>query len=386
MSRWSLTPSGVALVAKLELRQRVRSSRWVIVLVLWFALIALITGLAFFAMGSQRSGPLLFSVVVFLVLTLGLLVAPALSATSVNGDRAAGTLATLQITLLSPAEIAVGKLLAAWTTALVFLATASPFLALALLLGRTSVLRVAVSLLMLALILLAVCAIALGWSAVCARTASSAVLTYLSVAGLAVFTLVFFGLSVPLVTTTDRVTVLQNPPGVMEQGVIPPGAEPGGEPEAQPGAEPDVAPGQEQLPIDRSRCVETTAERGQVHTEWTWWLLAANPYVVVADAAPRAPGPPSGGDVDPVTQMDEDVLSLIQAGARAARDGASGVVDECWAAYDQTASGLPEARNTSPIWPYGLVIILGLGAIGMVGAVRRLSTPVQRLARATRIA
>jgi ABC-type transport system involved in multi-copper enzyme maturation permease subunit len=368
VNRWSLTPSGVGLVAKLELRQRIRSSRWVIMLVLWFALIALITGLAFFAMGSQRSGPLLFSVVVFLVLTLGLLVAPALGATSVNGDRAAGTLATLQVTLLSPAEIAVGKLLAAWTTALVFLATASPFLALALLLGRTSVLRVVVSLLMLALILLAVCGIAIGWSAVCARTASSAVLTYLSVAGLAVFTLVFFGLSVPLVMTTDRVTVLQNPPG-LDSAVL----------------EPDE-PGQEQLPIDRSRCVETTAEREQVHTEWTWWLLAANPYVVVADAAPRLPKPQSGDGVAPVTGSDEDVLSLIQSGARAARDGASGVVDECWAAYAATSSGLPEAKNTSPIWPYGLVIILGLGGVGMTGAVRRLSTPVQRLSRGTRIA
>jgi hypothetical protein len=337
-------------------------------LVLWFALIALITGLAFFAMGSQRSGPLLFSVVVFLVLTLGLLVAPALSATSVNGDRAAGTLATLQITLLSPAEIAVGKLLAAWTTALVFLATASPFLALALLLGRTSVLRVVVSLLMLALILLAVCAIALGWSAVCARTASSAVLTYLSVAGLAVFTLVFFGLSVPLVMTEERVTVLQTPPE-WEAAMLKAGEE---------GREP---PG-----LDRSQCVATTGVRPQTHTEWTWWLLAANPYVVVADAAPGAPKPRMGDAVDPVTGTDEDVLSLIQRGARAARDGATGVSDECWAAYDPASSGLREAKNTSPIWPYGLVIILGLGGVGMTAAVRRLSTPVQRLSRGTRIA
>jgi hypothetical protein len=123
-----------------------------------------------------------------------------------------------------------------------------------------------------------------------------------------------------------------------------------------------------------------------VHTEWTWWLLAANPYVVVADAAPRAPELPPGAAGEQYVGMDEDVLSLIQSGARAARDGASGVVDECWAAYNEMTSGVPEAKNTSPIWPYGLVIILGLGGVGLVGAVRRLSTPVQRLSRGTRIA
>jgi hypothetical protein len=93
-----------------------------------------------------------------------------------------------------------------------------------------------------------------------------------------------------------------------------------------------------------------------------------------------------GDAVDPVTGTDEDVLSLIQRGARAARDGATGVSDECWAAYDPASSGLREAKDTSPIWPYGLVVILGLGGVGMTAAVRRLSTPVQRLSRGTRIA
>lgn len=355
MSRWSLHAPGVALVARLELMQRVRSSRWILMLALWFAVIALITGLAFFAMGADRSGPLLFSVVVFLVLTLGLLVAPALSATSVNGDRAAGTLAALQMTLLSPADIAVGKLLAAWATSLVFLATASPFLLLALAVGDTSVLRVLVTVVMLGLMLLAVCGIALGWSAVCARGASSAVLTYLSVAGLSVFTLVFFGLSVPLVITDDEVTVLQSPPGTQFQ----------------------------QEPVERGECVRTTGVREQVHTEWTWWLLAANPYVVVADAAPR---PPMPDPRDPYSGADEDVLSLIQMGVREARDGASGVVDECYVAWDDLNVAHSDPADTSPIWPYGLVIILGLGGLGLAAAVTRLSTPVARLPRGTRIA
>ena len=353
---WSLHGPGVRLVATLELRQRVRSSRWIVMLVLWFATIAVISGLTYAAIGSARSGPLMFSVVAFLVLTLGLLVAPALSATSVNGDRSAGTLATLQVTLLSPADIAVGKLLAAWATALVFLATAAPFLLWSLALGGTSPLRVLVTLVMLALMLLAVCGIALGWSAVCARAASSAVLTYLSVAGLCLFTLIFFGLSVPLVTTSDQVTVLTNPTDAELAGV---------------------------QPIDPSRCVPTPGVRQRMHTEWTWWLLAANPYVVVADAAPASPSVDSR---DPAySGQDEDVLRLIQLGVREARDGADHVVNECWASYGDT--GMPDdPADTSSIWPYGLTIILGLGALGLAGTVQRLRTPIHRLPRGTRVA
>jgi len=41
-------------------------------------------------------------------------VTPALTAQSINGDRERGTLATLQVTRLRPADIALGKLAAGW--------------------------------------------------------------------------------------------------------------------------------------------------------------------------------------------------------------------------------------------------------------------------------
>jgi len=288
---WALSRRGLTTVVRLELRQRVRSSRWLLMLGLWFVTIAVIFGLTLAVIGgSDDAGAYLFGAIAFLVLTLGLLVAPALSATSVNGDRASGTLATMQMTLLTPSEMAVGKLLAAWGTALVFLAVGSPFLLASLALGGTSLPRAVVTLVMLALILLTVCAIALGWSALTARLASSAVLTYLSVAFLCIGTLIFFGLSVPLVQTDDKVQVLTTPPGY------------------------DFS---SSTPLPRSECLVVTELRNRTHTEYTWWLLAANPYVVVADAAPRDPGT-------------EDVLSVIGQGARAARDGAKEPVDECY--------------------------------------------------------
>ena len=42
----------------------------------------------------------MYDVVVFFVLGLGMLVVPSLTATSINGDREQGVLATLQTTLL----------------------------------------------------------------------------------------------------------------------------------------------------------------------------------------------------------------------------------------------------------------------------------------------
>lgn len=147
--RWALSWHGVRTVAALELRQRVRSTRWIIALVVWTVVVGAITLLMFGALDAlfggiddvesdnSGRGPLLFAAVTFLVLGLGLLVTPTLSSTSVNGDRNAGTLATLQVTLLSPAEIALGKLLAAWAASCAFLVLSVPFLAMATAAGPT---------------------------------------------------------------------------------------------------------------------------------------------------------------------------------------------------------------------------------------------------------
>jgi ABC-type transport system involved in multi-copper enzyme maturation permease subunit len=163
---WRLGWSGVRTVAVLELRQRVRSTRWIVVLVVWVTVLAALTLLIRHAVHStlepvgqfgppdpqqvadaQRlAGATLFGIIFFLVLSLGGLVAPALTATSVNGDRAAGVLAALQTTLLTPAEIAVGKLAAAWATALALLVAASPFVLWAYVDGGTPAGRLATTL------------------------------------------------------------------------------------------------------------------------------------------------------------------------------------------------------------------------------------------------
>ncbi|NLT56945.1 MAG: ABC transporter permease subunit [Actinomycetales bacterium] len=378
---WRLSVRGVRTVAGLELRQRVRSTRWIAVLTIWAVLLGLLTTLIRVAVhlaadidaiapgvgGGEAAagdnvgdqiGRLMFGLIAFLVLSLGTLVAPALSATSINGDRTAGILAPLQTTLLSAAEIAVGKLVAAWTTALALLLTASPFILWTYLEGGTSPLRLLVTLGVLALTLLVVCAIGLGWSSVASRTSSSTVLTYLTIAVLGPGLPILFALCLPTVQQEETVRVRQ---------LVPAGL---------------------YLPADSApRCVESREQLSRTHTERIWWVLAPSPYVVVADAAPRP------GDED-TALSGWDPLTLIRDGVREARLGPAEVEDRCGDVAtttrpdggEDTARERREERNAlSAVWPYGLAANLLLGLGFTVTAITRLRAPIRRLPRGVRI-
>ncbi|WP_277211108.1 ABC transporter permease [Isoptericola croceus] len=363
-SDWSLSWQGVRTVAQLELRQRVRSTRWKIALVVWFVAVGLITLLTSGAvtmifddpsMGADGAGRTMFGVVVFFVLFLGLLVAPALTAPAINGDRSAGTLATLQATLLTPAEIVVGKLLAAWLAALAFLAASVPFIVWAFAVGGLPFWSLVSVLLMLGIVLGIVCAIGLGFSTLTAKTSGSAVLTYLTVGGLSVLTLVLFGLSVPLVTTTEQVRTWDVPVDYDWEDTEPP------------------------------ECEWRIQTQEVFHSERTWWLLAANPFVIVADAQPLAGTEEFENAADPLT--------LIQYGVRYARTGPAAEQDWCgdmWFSNGGDLTADPPVEEQQPsqslVWPWGLGIYVMLGAGGIVTAVRRLRIPVHRLPKGTRVA
>ena len=362
---WTLTWHGVRTVAELELRQRIRSTRWIVALVVWFVVVGAITGLVWLStrnvMGpgvgqdSQArnlQGPMMFGLVVFFVLFLGLLVAPTLSATSINGDRSAGTLAILQVTLLSPFEIVLGKLLASWVAALAFLVVSVPFIGIALGAGGTPVLAMFVCLGVLALLLAAVCAIGLGFSALISRTSGSAVLTYITVASLSALSPIVFGLT--YLTTTHDETV--------RVWTVPTGGWTGDTPPA---------------------CVWEDQVQPVTHTERTWWLLGINPFVIVADAAPQPkPETPNAISGDP--------LGSIRTGVRSLRAGPAHEIDQCWSERAQSKDYVsPVAKrdvDTSAVWPWGLGVNLLLGAAGVWVAVRRLRIPQRTLARGTRVA
>ncbi len=346
---WRLSSDGLRTVAWLELRRLMRARRWLVAWAVWTLLVTALCGLVVLStvtlggVVDSSTGTVLFGITVLVVLSFGLLVAPGLAATSINGDSRDGTLATMQATLLSPAEIAVGKLLAAWAGTLALLAGALPSLVVAFALGGTSLLRLLTITVLVGVSLAVVTAVGLGLSAVLSRPVASVVVSYVLAFCLAVVSPLLVPLSSGLLTTTQTVTYVE-PTGY------------------------DPVDGE---PLD---CVERQVRETVPRTDWTWWLLVASPYVVVADAAPVQPG----------RELDSDVLRGLGDVAREARLGPERVQDYCTDADEEARA--QERQALPPVWPWGIALYLltVLGAVAL--AVRRLRTPVGRLPVGQRIA
>lgn len=344
-----MSPAGIITVARLELMQRFRGPRWWIAFALWFLLVTGIFGLTWLALRQSdfEKGSTTFDVILFFVLGLSLLIMPALTATSVNGDRDAGVLATLQTTLLTASDIILGKLLASLAMALTFLALTLPYLFIAFLQGGVAPLAAARVLVVLVVILLVVCAVGLMFSTLTARPAGSAVLTYLTVAGMCVLTFILFVMTMPLVSQEEETRV---------HGQVA-------------GANPP-------------ECEERTEVRTVTHTERNWILLGLNPFIIVADAAPT--------DLEGLAESDVanegfTPMRYISYGTRLAKAGAPEVHDRCWS-DGAAASSEDRAVDEGPAWPIGLGVYALIGVGATLIAIRRVRTPIRRLPNGTRVA
>lgn len=353
-----MTGAGVATVARQEFRLRLRAGRWRWLLGAFFLVLLGFTVLLRAALAGVApqdvpyKGTVLYGGLVLFVLGLALLVVPALAAQSVNGDRERGTLATLQVTRLSAGDIALGKFAAAWGTALVFLALTFPLVAYAMTQDGVPFGRVVVVTGVLALLLGTVCAVSLYLSAALSRTTTSGVLAYLAVFALTVGTLIVFGLVTA--TTTETVTRTVGAP-------CPPG-------------DPLCIPGSGQQ----------TYEETRARTDRTWWLLAPNPFVVLADAAPQLPDEePSPGEVrTSVRARDLDPLGAI---GRTVRDLRTPPDDPGTARAPLTDGAVQQERGRA-VWPTGLAVDVLLGVGALVLTTRRLRTPTRTLPRGQRVA
>jgi ABC-2 type transport system permease protein len=343
--------SGVGTVISLELRQRVRGVAWYVLLGVFVALIALVTLLitiAFRGFGGEGSGGTVYSTIIYFVLLLGTLVAPALSGNAINGDRDSGTLATTQVTLIGTWQLVLGKFVAAWVTALAFLVAALPFIVFSALLGGLSPLTVLVSALVLAFELGFVAAIGVALSGIITRPLFSIVTTYLLVATLSIGTLIAFGLG-GVVIQTDRTTTSTYGIDYNARG-------------------------------EAIRCSEpTTSTYPTPRFDLFWGVLVANPYVLLADSVPTTfneAGSP------------EDLFGYIKAGVRSAQIPiVDTVYDEC-SDSPENAYKTPEEiiDSTVPGWFVGALIHLVLGGGALVWAKRRTDTPAGRLPRGSRVA
>ncbi len=409
MNAWRLSVNGLRTVTELELKQRIRSRRWIVALLVWFLVIGGITSLVILATSrlvdgqdsGQNQGPLAFALNVFFVLGMGLIIAPTFTATSINGDRNAGTLAILQATRLSAAEIAIGKLLAAWLTALVFLVVGLPFIAWSMVSGSISLWQVVACFAVVFMLVAVVCAIGLGWSALLSRPAGSTVMTYLSVVALTVISTFVMLILSPLVRSFEAVEVWGLPQEVADvyQSQIDrywmdnPAGDGSGLP---------------QPPVEE--CTWNTQWVTNVHMERIWWITAINPFVVVSDAAPL----PSEAyaDLRKYASGSGDPLAMIRLAVRELAVPPGNERDDCIELYARagynvdygpdgtpnvtTATGTPVNVDTpvkrrpvaieSPIWPWGLGANLLIGATFLWVAVHRLKVPYAQLPPGTRVA
>ena len=344
---WSVSWHGVRTVARLELTQRLRSTRWKVALGVWFLVVGGICLLITTTVTSNATrgieiGPLMFGLNVIFIISMGLLVTPTLSSAAINGDRIAGTLAILQVTLLTSMEITLGKVLAGWVASLAFLVISVPFFLWSFAAGGVRVTAVLSTLVLVALILAVVSAISVGFSALVSKPTGSTVLAYLAVAALTFGTLIVFSLTLIPMTETQHSSVLQASEWDSTTGEV-------------------IA------------CEVQYSQEQVMHTERTWWLLAMNPYVVVADAAPGREA----------FALSLDPLSAIREGVRMARNGANEPSSSCPASISGVEDREP---STAPMWPLGLAINLLLGAGAIVLSVRRLRIPQRTMARGTRVA
>jgi ABC-type transport system involved in multi-copper enzyme maturation permease subunit len=348
--------SGVGVILSLELRQRVRTVSWYILLGVFVTLILMVTVLLSFALngfGSDDSGGGgVFSTVIYFVLLLGTLVAPALSGNAINGDRDAGTLATTQVTLITTGQLIVGKFLSAWITALAFLAAAVPFLIYAAIVGQLRASTIVVSVVVLALELGVVAAVGVGLSGLMSRPLFSIVVTYLVVAALSVGTLIAFtlgGLALQTTATQTSSYALE-----YDSSGIP------------------------------TQC--SAPEESEYQTprfDLFWGALVANPYVILADAVPTAYD---------ANDQPTDLFGYLKLSVRSAQlpqdQGFSynGCVVGERDSYPDTPSARSVIESTTPGWAVGLATHLVLAGGLLAGAWARTKTPAAKLSRGSRIA
>ncbi|MGO3661246.1 ABC transporter permease, partial [Microbacterium gubbeenense] len=203
----------IGVLTGLELRQRVRRPGFYVLLGVFFLVVVGITWLGSLIFSGDSYLPSgVASVALYGVLLMVVLVTPTFTGNAINGERDAATLAPVQVTLATTTEILLAKLLAGWTTGLVYLVVALPALIFAFARGAgrpegvtmiadgsagsvgQSIGTLAVALVILIVEIGIVSAIGVGLSAVIARPLFSVAATYLIDMLLVLGTLIAFAL------------------------------------------------------------------------------------------------------------------------------------------------------------------------------------------------
>lgn len=171
-----------------ELRGRIRGNRALIVLVVYLSIIAAVTLLVYAAAANSfrggiddvEAGRAIGKTIFITVMTASLIqvcvLTPALTAGAVSGEKERQTYDLLITTLLSPLQIALGKLASALAFAMLLIIAALPMAALAFLFGGVSGTELLIGVAGLMVTAICYATIGLFWSTVMRTTLSATVM------------------------------------------------------------------------------------------------------------------------------------------------------------------------------------------------------------------
>lgn len=179
-------------------RRRMRSIRTPLLLTLYALLLAVAAYLAVYApfvgetvtLSDMRGSVTGYALLVMLQFGLMVLVAPAMTAGSISGERERQTLDLLLVTNTGTLRLVLGKLLESFGFLALMVLCSMPMLSLVLLTGGATLVQVLTSVAFLLLTALAALCVGLFCSTLFKRTVTATVVSYLAVFGLGLVTLI----------------------------------------------------------------------------------------------------------------------------------------------------------------------------------------------------
>jgi ABC-2 type transport system permease protein len=187
----SLPAVSINPVLRRELVERMRGGRTAVVVTVYLLLLSGILYLVYSVTRSARTDPWesaasqvasagrgIFEWLVFFMVLLVLFLVPGVTSGAIAGERERQTLVPLQVTLLRPRSILLGKIAASTAFLLLLLVATMPLLAVSYLIGGVSIGQVVGAIAMVAFIGVALAAVSAGISACVRRVQAATVLAY----------------------------------------------------------------------------------------------------------------------------------------------------------------------------------------------------------------
>ncbi len=321
-------------VLDIELRQRSRSRRSVVVLTIFLTVMVLVSLLVYEASTATNEfnfdpisaltngvGRKMFEWVLAAELGILLLIVPGISAGTISGERDRQTLVPLQVTMIGPWGIFMGKVLSSSSFILLLIVATVPVMAVPYLVGGISLTQVLLSLLSLLILGFLLAVMGVACSAIFKRTQIATLMAYALCAALTVGTLIV------MVT----VTVIQE-------------------------------------------------SRGQFVDSPPFWPLYANPFVAIADAAGDISGQ-FDGPFSPIKRFFWESQNQFNQFGQFEGDVGFQNFDEFGNPIfiDEGFPGAPQRQEPGfsgiPLWVRSLGTLAMISLLMSLAAVRKLKAP-----------